>query len=393
MTLAVPIWSLSFDPANTTPETRSSIAHGLASLDAGARGWLVLVTCRRVEIFGIDPRPAPAVLATTIGIAAAAEAQVRDGASAVEHALRLAAGLESAVIGEDQILGQIRALRRMAGATDSTDGRLIRLLDIAIGIGRRTRAVRPRDERSLAERGVSWLRERSGTLAGARLLVAGIGPIGREVARLAAAAGAEITVASRSPSTHARAHGAGGVATPLSLAEAVLTVPSMDLLVVALAGPWPDLANVRAPFPQTVDLSAPPSVPAQVRTRITGRLATLDDLAGPAADPSGVTAAYVTRAEQQTRAATAAFVGEFEATDHLAVLRAIRDDAERRRANEIERFYRRLPELDMRQRALIDQFSRQLVAGLLHQPSKRLREGPRGSSVELARELFGVGNR
>jgi len=389
----VPIWSLSYDPANSTPESRSAIASGLASHDAGARGWLVLVTCRRVEILGIGPRPAPAVLEAMIGVAAAAEAHVRDGAPAVEHALRVSAGLESAVIGEDQILGQIRALRRTAGADGSIDGRLVRLLDRAIAVARQARADRPLDERSLAERGLSWLRERSDSVAGARLLVAGIGPIGRELARLAAEAGANVTVASRDPAAHGRAHGSGEPVAPISLAAAVRQVPSMDLLAVALAGPWVDLATIEDPLPLTVDLSAPPAVPAAIRARSAARLATLDDLAAPTAEPSDTTAAYVAHAERLTRAATAAFVAELAATDHIAVLRAIRDDAERRRARDIERLYRRLPELDHRQRALIEQASRQLVAGLLHEPTTRLREDPDGPGVALARDLFGVGRR
>lgn len=125
MTHAVPIRALSYDPANTIPETRSAIATGLASAAPCSRGWLVLMTCRRIEILGSGPRPAPAALGTTIGVAMAADPHVRDGASAIEYVLRLAAGLESAVIGEDQILGQIRALRRTEGAAGSTDGRLV----------------------------------------------------------------------------------------------------------------------------------------------------------------------------------------------------------------------------------------------------------------------------
>lgn len=385
----VPIWSLAYDPANSTPEIRSAIASGLASHDAGARGWLVLVTCRRVEILGIRPRPAPAVLKAMIGVAAAAH--VRDGASVVEHVLRLSAGLESAVIGEDQILSQIRALRRTAGSASSVDRRLVGLLDTAIAVARRARADRPRDERSLAERGLSWLRERSDTLGGARMLVAGVGPIGREIARLATAAGAIVTVASRDPAAHGRAHGSSELGTPISLAAAVRHVPSMDWLAVALAGPWADLASIADPLPLTVDLSAPPAVPPAIRARSAARLATLDDLAGTTAELSETTAGYVAHAERLTRTATAEFVAEFGATDHIRVLRAIREDAESRRSKDLERLYRRLPELDDRQRALIDQASRQLVAGLLHEPTKRLREDPGGPGVAFARDLFGVG--
>jgi glutamyl-tRNA reductase len=393
MNLIVPIWTLSFDPANTTPESRSVIADGLAAAEPHTHGWLVLRTCRRVVILGAGPGPAPGAIIAAVGPEAAGKAHGRDGSSAIEHILRLAAGLESAVIGEDQILSQIRALRRSADAAVIVDARLVRLLDTAIFVGRRARADRPRDERSLAERGLAWLQERSGPLAGARMLVAGVGPIGREIARLAATAGAHITVASRDPAAHAQAHGPGEPGTPISLAEAVSLVPSVDLLAVALAGQWPDLVALESPLPITVDLSAPPAVPAAVRARSGSRLATLEELAGSGVAPSETTAAYVVHAEELARAAATALCTELGGTDHVSVLRAIRADAEARRATDLVRLYRRLPELDDRQRALIEQASRRLVAGLLHEPTRRLRDDPGDARVALARDLFGVGRR
>lgn len=393
MSSGVPIWTLSYDPANTTPESRSVIVEHLAASEPHTQGWLVLRTCRRVVILGAGPRPGPGALIATVGPEAAGESLGRDGSSAIEHVLRLAAGLESAVIGEDQILSQIRALRRSADAAVIVDGRLVRLLDTAISVGRRARADRPRDERSLAERGLAWLQERSGPVGGARMLVAGVGPIGREIARLAATAGAHVRVASRDPAAHAQAHGPGGPGTPISLAEAVSLVPKLDLLAVALAGPWLELVAVESPLPVAVDLSAPPAVPAAVRARSGSRLATLEELVGSRVAPSETTAAYVAHAEQLARAAAAALCTELGGTDHIAVLRAIRADAEARRATDVDRLYRRLPELDDRQRALIEQASRQLVAGLLHEPTKRLRDSPSDARVALARDLFGVGQR
>lgn len=393
MNRSVPIWTLSYDPTNTTPASRSVIADGLAAAEPHTHGWLVLRTCRRVVILGAGPRPVPDALIAAVGPEAAGEAYGRDGSSAIEHVLRVAAGLESAVIGEDQILSQIRALRRSADAAVIVDTRLVRLLETAISVGRRARADRPRDERSLAERGLAWLQERSGPVAGARMLVAGVGPIGREIARLAATAGAHVRVASRDPAAHARAHGPGEPGTPISLAEAVSLVPSVDLLAVALAGPWPDLVALEGPLPFAVDLSAPPAVPAAVRSRSGSRLATLEELVGSGVAPSETTAAYVVHAERLARVAAAALCTELGGTAHIAVLRAIRADAEARRATDLDRLYRRLPELDDRQRALIEQTSRQLVAGLLHEPTKRLRDDPGDARIALARDLFGVGRR
>lgn len=74
----------------------------------------------------------------------------------------------------------------------------------------------------------------------------------------------------------------------------------------------------------------------------------------------------------------------------VATLRALRSRADARRAAELDRLFRCPPDLDERERGLIERLSEQLVAAVLHEPSQRLRNDRDGSSVAAARTLFAL---
>jgi glutamyl-tRNA reductase len=301
---------MALDPGTADAETRARVGAGLDAALVGRFGWLLLRTCQRVELLGAGPCPTGAELVSLSGVEEAVHARARTRGDATRHVLRLAAGLESIIVGEDQVLEQVRSLRRTADGVPRVDRRLVGLLDLAIQVGRRARAERPRSELSLADRGLAWLEVRLGSLAGARLLVVGNGPIGREAARLGALAGAQVSRASRSS--------AASESGRLSLADAALRLPFADGAIVALAAPWSDAREARLPdsaaaaSPFVVDLSSPPAIPELLRTKLGGHLACLQDLTStePAADP--VTEAYAAHAEALVDAAAERLRRRFE---------------------------------------------------------------------------------
>jgi glutamyl-tRNA reductase len=375
-------WVLAFGPWTTDPAMRAKVAARLSQAGVARFGWLLLHTCQRVEILGAGPRPTLATLEDLTGVPAAHPAELL-GDDAARHVLRLTAGLESAVVGEDQVLGQIRRLRRSADTTPTVPGRLVGLLDLAIHIGRRARAERPRAERGLADRGLAWLRTRLGSLEGSRLLVVGSGPIGREAAHLGRRAGASVIVATRSG--RPTSNGPATVGRPptssaaVSLAEAARLLPTVDAAIVALAGPWTEVLDAsleahRMARSFVVDLSAPAAVPGPVRAMVGGRLATLQDLVSAGAADDATSRAYASHAERLVEAALAGFARRAE-PDLGVAIRILQDEAERRRATELERLLRRLPDLDEPEKAALDRFSRRLVSGALHAPVLALRAG------------------
>src|SRR5215831_10300570 len=149
------------------------------------RIWALLATCHRVELYGFGPAPSRA------------DMRLLEGEPAVRHLFRVAAGLESAVIGETEILGQVRdALGH--SRERGTDERVARLFETAIAVGRAARAMPLPARDGLAERAVGWLHERA-PLAGRPVLVVGTGAMGTSLASAAASVGGVVTVAGRRP--------------------------------------------------------------------------------------------------------------------------------------------------------------------------------------------------
>jgi glutamyl-tRNA reductase len=388
--LGVP-WVIALGPAETTAVERASVATSLDAIDTIA-GALALNTCRRLELFGFGEPPSVEALARATGLDDVLSARVFVGHAAIERVLRLAAGLESSVVGEDQILHQVRSVLG-AGSGLAPDPRLRRLIEIAIGVGRRARAGRPPQvERSLADRGIAWLEARLGPLARRTIVVAGAGPIGSAAARGMRRLGTEVVVASRDPRRALDlATEVGG--RPTTLVDVVRELHRVDAVVVALAGPWIDLAAAGDPLPWLVDLSAPTAVPAGIVDRLRERFVDLDTLtasdAGGAPDAVAL-AAFTARAEAHVTEAAGSYEAWLDGRRSVATLRALRSRADARRAAELDRLFRRLPDLDERERGLIERLSQQLVAAVLHEPSQRLRDDRDGSSGAAARTLFAL---
>ncbi len=361
---------------------------------------LLLVTCHRAELYGTGPQPSPETLLALAGDGATAgRLRLRVGAGAVRHAIRLAAGLESAVVGEDQVLHQVRVLRDEARVR-RLDPHLARLMEVAIGVGRRARAGRPtagraerdiaaepRGEAGLAGGALDWLAALGVDLAGGELLVVGAGTMGSLLARQARSRGARVVVASRGLARAvALAAETGGEA--IDLPAAASRARRVDGIAVALAGPWAELAGpawAGAGLPPLVDLSAPPAV-APGRA---GRAIDIDGLhawVAARAAPADL-AVYVTAAEALVEEAIARYLRWSAGRASVATLRDLRARADERRRAEVERLLRRV-DLGPRERDLVRAFSERLVAAILHPPTAHLRDDADGSAATAARRLF-----
>lgn len=220
---------------------------------------VLLATCHRVELYGLGAIPTDHV-------------PQLQSTSAVAHLLRVAAGIESAVTGEDEVLHQVRQGLADARADRLIDGSLIRLFETAIATGRRVRTGRRSEAPSLADRAVEWLSGRV-PLGGEPVLVVGAGRMGALLARALNRRQAQVTIASRTR-TRAERLARERKASAADLAEAVGLAPQMSAIAVALAGPWAAAAGL----PPTADLSSPPAVAARERLRLGADFLAIDDL-------------------------------------------------------------------------------------------------------------------
>lgn len=258
-------WVTGVQADTADADERDHLAHVFQELLGAHAGWILLSTCHRVELYGFG---APPVLDSNL--------KTETGESAVRHLIRVAAGLESAIIGEDEVLHQVRAAVATTRATQGLDGRLIRLFETAIAAGRRARAGRTAASGNLAQQAVAWLGEKS-NLDGQTVLVAGAGRMGSSLAHAAKLAGADVIIASRD-ATRARrlASVYGGRGTDLAGGAAVAA--STAAVAVALAGEWHEFQPADGALPPIADISAPPAIPAGLRSRLNSAFLGIDDL-------------------------------------------------------------------------------------------------------------------
>lgn len=340
----------------TPPDERAALA---ARLRREQEGCVLLSTCHRVELYGWGDGP-PAGLPVAL-----------TGEEAARHLFRVAAGLESAAAGEDQVLHQVRQALVESGDIDPA---LRRLFDDAIAAGRRVRATLPAPIHGLEDPAVAWLAERA-QLSRGFVLVAGAGALGQALTRTLKERGAAVVVASRSRRPEAE----------VDLNAAARLAPRASAIAVALGGPWHDLQPLDpSTLPPVVDLSAPAAVPQPVRDALGDRLLGIDEVIE---EPGTATAWRAAAAElvEEGLEAHRAWLGA-RGSAHL--VRALRDRAEERRQERVARYLRGRPDLDAGDAERVQLLTRRIVGDLLHEPLAALRADPDGTRAEAARWLF-----
>jgi len=385
----------------------------LTELTAGAVGTVgeavVLATCNRVEVYadsegfhaGVESITDLLVRRTGVPLEDLSKhLYVHWEAQAVQHLFQVASGLDSMVVGESQILGQ---LRRAYGASGHTVGRVLHeLFQSALRAGKRVHAETGIDAagQSLVSVGLERASQVLGPLEGRRVLVVGAGSMGALAGATLRRAGVEsLVVANRSAANAERlalslgGRGVGLEDLEAELAEAELvltttgatgTVLSREVVAAARAGRQDRLV--------VVDLAMPRDVEPLVRT-VPG--VTLVDLEMLQSELSGTDVqAGVEAAREIVADEVGAFLGWQRASRVAPTVVALRSRADEVVQAELERLGTRLPGLDPEAQQEVAQTVRRVVQTLLHTPTvriKELAEAPAGLSyAEALRELFGL---
>ena len=364
---------------------------------------ILLRTCHRVELYYVNSQSRDLRALTPPDLP---DGGVRlEGLAAARHLLTVAAGLDSVVVGEDQILHQLREClsdRKVPGAEGcpvdigthapdalELDPVIERLFQVALHLGRETRAWREGPPRSLGDVATDRVALTTGALLGKRVLVVGAGRMARLAALSASRQGARVLVANRSPERAAAlAWDANGEPAPFG-PEAPL--PEVDAIIPAIAAQWQLSPEAREALLEgtmpVVDLSSPPALDPDFRAALGERYTSVDDLARSPQDQ--IRARLRNRLEKAIDAAEAQFASWVQTRASVPAIQALSDIAESRRADELERLFRRL-DLDEHERELVEQMSHRLVAGLIHGPLASLREDASGDLDRAARALFSL---
>jgi glutamyl-tRNA reductase len=322
---------------------------------------------------------------------------------AVQHLFAVAAGVDSMVVGEAQILGQVREAFQAAQAERSAGPVLSALFTRAIKVGRRARSETGIGA-GLTSTVTVGLRVAAGQLdglAGRRVLLVGAGGLARLAGRaLHEAEAGELVVANRTMATGAAlARALGGRAVPLDAIAGELA--AADLVVAATAGTTPTVTADTVAAAVTgrdrplvvLDLGVPRDVEPGVRELPGVVLADLDALRAVLETDEGPRR-EVERVRALIGQETAAFMGGQREARLAPTIRALRARAEQVRQRELAKASTRLAGLDAQQRAAVEAVTRGLVNKLLHDPmvrGKSLAARPDGDLyVAALRELYGL---
>jgi glutamyl-tRNA reductase len=378
---------------------------------------LVLVsTCNRVELYAAgdaaDSAPESDDLLDALlgyhGVPAqrvAGEALALAQRDAAAHLFRVAASLDSMVVGEPQILAQVKQAYQRAAELGSTGPVMHDLFQSALRTARRVH-----NETGLHKHRVSIPSVAIADFASRvferfddkHVLVVGAGEMAEETLRYLRDAGAtQIHVVNRSPDRAlAVAAQWDGVAVPwerlwdeLAAADLVIGAAAASESIVK-AG---EFRRVVAPQRQQrplfmLDLAVPRNFEPGVGNELGVYLYSLDDLATACERNRQARAAQLPAAEQIIEAETDAFMAAAHRRAAAPVISGLRRNMEEPKQAELARLFNKLPDLDERARAEIEQFADRLVNKLLHPPLESLRdaaqEGPPHGLLDALRRLF-----
>ena len=232
----------------------------------GVEGCVLLSTCNRTELYLSGDAETPwRLLCRGAGVPEEALQEyftTRTGTDAARHLMEVACGLHSQILGEDQIITQVRTAMELAQEEKTTDPVLAALLRRAVTAGKRARTEVSvtRGAPSMGTRCRDILRQELGTLEGKKILVIGNGQMGRLAAELLHDAGAGVQVTLRTY-RHGQTVVPAGCAT-VPYEDRFRAMEGMDALVSATASPHytvtlEQLQNVQCPPSVAVDLAVP----------------------------------------------------------------------------------------------------------------------------------------
>ena len=385
-----------------------SAALGEVSRATGAREAVIISTCNRTELYlaGGDESVSGAMdfLSRRIGESAEPYAYVRRDRDAATHLFRVASGLDSMILGEAQIQGQVRDAWELGRAASGVV--LNRLFQAALGVASRVRTETAlgRGAASVSSASVQLAKQIFGSLGGRRAMVLGAGEMAELALECLVDEGVRTAVVANRTFERATVLAARYGATAMHVDECWAQVADVDVLLCSTAAPHPvvRVAHLEPALARrgdrplcVIDIAFPRDVDPAVREMENVFLYDLDDL-------RAVVAANIERRREELPSAENVIADEVERYwQWLAGLHAVpvvtemRASAEQMRAKEVAQLLRRMPNLTASDREAIEQLSRALMNKFLHEPSVRLKAAAsngRGLAiVDAARYLFGVG--
>ena len=395
------------------PVPAMSEALRVLSNHSDIREVVVLSTCNRTEVYAVAERFHAAhtdileFLCETSGLSADEitphlYSQFDD--DAVVHLFEVAAGIDSAVLGETEIVGQVRDAWDFAMKQGTSRSTLNLLFRYALESGKRARTETgiSRSTASVAHAAVEMAEEILGTLSGKRVLVVGAGEMGEGVAGALSRAGTEsITVLNRTVSrAEALAEKIGARVSEFESLETELFTADVVLACTGAGGVIIDhelMARVRNGVSTpllVVDIALPRDVAASVAELPGITLRDLGHLSDWAQRGIDKRASEVGQVREIIGEEVKRFLLDQTQRQAAPLVAQLREVVESIRTAEMDRFESALSAMTPEQRELVESISHGIINKMLHAPSVRLREAagtPQGERLSAAvRDLFSL---
>jgi len=388
----------------------SEIGEALSGLSESceAREAVLLSTCNRTEVYIVENEtdPVPVIwsaLSERLGEEASGYGYVRRDKEAVAHLYRVASGLDSMVLGEAQIQGQVRdaweQCRAHAGPV------LNRLFQTSLGVAGRVRNETSvsRGAASVSSAAVQLAKQIFGSLAGKRAMVLGAGEMAELALECLADQGVRTSIVANRTFERATEVAERHGAVAMHYDECWSALANVDVLVCSTAAPRtmvfvehvrPAL-GARGDRPLCIlDIAMPRDVDPSVGELENVFLYNLDDLQAVVSANLERRRAELPTAEQLIAVEVGKYWDWVAGLSAVPVLAEMRAHMEAVRTRELAETLRRLPHLPPAERAAVEELSRKLMNKFLHEPSVRLRAAAangRGLGVvDTARYLFGL---
>jgi len=355
-----------------------------------------LSTCNRTEIYLDGPSDEQAVAALDELAGESLEGvlyRLSDDAAAL-HLFRVAAGLDSLVPGEGEILGQVRSAFERVSCGPLLD----RVFSHALSVGKRVRTETAIGESpaSVSSAAAALAAQVFGDLTGRRVLLIGAGRIGELAALNLASRGAEIAfVANRTVET-ARELASRFGGQPLALDRAASCLGEVDVVVSSTSSTEPVLSAADVPDRRRrplflIDIAVPRDLDAAI-ARLDGCfLYDIDDLEAVVSETLAGRRAEAERAEELVAEEAARFRSWRASLEVVPAIASLRARAEEIRSAELAKLNGRVTDAERR---TLESVTTQILNKLLHLPTVRMKEAaisPDGAAyADAVRHLFGL---
>ncbi len=392
----------------TVAFSREQLPQALAMLKERVGESLILSTCNRTEVYSATTNPDRAAQQIRQFVAdfhdldaGALSTYLYDytDAKAVQHIFRVSSGLDSMIVGESQILGQVRDALRAASEAQSVEVSLVGLFHAAVRVGRRAREETSigRNALSISYAGVQLAQRVLGDLRSRRVLLVGAGEAGGLVASALRTVGVgDLVITNR---TLARAEELaaelGGRAIPFAalgemLAESDIVIAATDApgFVITRDMAASAMAGRRERTLFFFDLAVPRDIDPEAASLDGVELFNIDDLSAIAEENLEERKRAVAEAERIVEEELDHFMRWWDSLDAAPIIKTMRLQAEQLRQRELARALRKMDDLSPEHQEVVEALTRSIVNKLLHDPTLALRHRTDKSQLELVQELF-----